>query len=476
MALPARLRADPADEIFDDGFFGIPSGVVGAPERVLIVGAGFAGLAAANALVHAGVEVVVLEGRSRLGGRARTIDLGGHPVDQGCSWIHNPVGNPMAQWARQIGVSTFPADYSIDLGTFRGHDEVSGDVARSDIAVAFAQTVAWDNDRGFLLDALGDRSTVEQGIQRQLRNNPLPGDLPRLTEFALRVYEELSYAGATNDMSLGGAFEGVGIGYGGADHFPRGGYTGLVEPLGRGLDVRFGHRVTGIQYGPDGVRVTARMKVGSRRKTRVFEGSHVIATLPIGVLKDRRIAFEPILPIPKARAIQRLGAGSLEKVSLRFDEPFWQDSGRTHLAYISQRRGEFPLFFDLQRLSGIPVFQAFVGGQFGREMSQMSRRDIKDRVLEILRSVYGSVPTPRDVAITRWYGDSFTRGSYSFLPVGADGLDHEQLAEPVGGRLLFAGEAATSLRSATADGAFSSGVREAKRLLGERTVRIRPLA
>ena len=46
-------------------------------------GAGIAGLTAANALTHAGVECVVLEARDRIGGRLRTVDVGGSPVDLG---------------------------------------------------------------------------------------------------------------------------------------------------------------------------------------------------------------------------------------------------------------------------------------------------------------------------------------------------------------------------------------------------------
>ena len=60
----------------------------------------------------------------------------------------------------------------------------------------------------------------------------------------------------------------------------------------------------------------------------------------LGVLKARRVDFAPLLPIPKIRAIQRLGVGFLEKVSLGFDEPFWQEGGKTHLFYASSTPGE----------------------------------------------------------------------------------------------------------------------------------------
>jgi monoamine oxidase len=81
---------------FDDGRTDIPGEVVGPVERVVVVGAGIAGLTVANALAHGGVECVVVEARDRIGGRLHTVDLARSPVDLGGSWIHTPIGNPDA--------------------------------------------------------------------------------------------------------------------------------------------------------------------------------------------------------------------------------------------------------------------------------------------------------------------------------------------------------------------------------------------
>lgn len=75
---------------FDDGSPEIPDGIVGRAERVLVIGAGIAGLTVANALTHAGVDCVVLEARPRIGGRLYTAIRGGSDVDLGGSWIHHP--------------------------------------------------------------------------------------------------------------------------------------------------------------------------------------------------------------------------------------------------------------------------------------------------------------------------------------------------------------------------------------------------
>ena len=76
------------------------------------------------------------------------------------------------------------------------------------------------------------------------------------------------------------------------------------------------------------------------------------------------------------------------------------------------------------------------------------------------------------MAVSSWAADPWTEGAYTHIPPGASPADADLLGEPVGGRLLFAGEHTQSARLAYADGALTSGVREAKRLLGTPAVRI----
>jgi monoamine oxidase len=75
-------------------------------QRVVVIGAGLAGLAAARKLKGLGHDVVVLEGRNRIGGRVHTStqwsDL---PLDLGASWIHGTTGNPLTALARQAGAT-----------------------------------------------------------------------------------------------------------------------------------------------------------------------------------------------------------------------------------------------------------------------------------------------------------------------------------------------------------------------------------
>jgi monoamine oxidase len=83
-------------------------------------------------------------------------------------------------------------------------------------------------------------------------------------------------------------------------------------------------------------------------------------------------------------------------------------------------------------------------------------------------------PAPIAVATTSWAHDPYTAGAYSHIPPGAEPADLDLLGEPVNGRLLFAGEHTQSARMGYADGAMTSGIREAKRLLRQPSVHLGP--
>jgi polyamine oxidase len=114
----------------------------------------------------------------------------------------------------------------------------------------------------------------------------------------------------------------------------------------------------------------------------------------------------------------------------------------------------------------VPGLVAFCGGPFAHELHRLGSQPGLELTLARLREMLGrDVPQPRAFAVTDWQGDPFSRGSYSNIHAGRTTADLDLLAEPVGGRILFAGEATNRVRHSTADGAMSSGIREAKRLL-----------
>src|SRR6185503_2756709 len=89
----------------------------------------------------------------------------------------------------------------------------------------------------------------------------------------------------------------------------------------------------------------------------------------------------------------------------------------------------------------------------------------------VVRDMFGdAAPKPRRVERTRWGSDPFSRGSYAYIAVGSTPADIETLAAPVGGRLLFAGEATVRTHWACMHSAYVSGLREAARLTGDTSI------
>jgi len=457
---------------FDDGSRRIPGGLAGDPERVIVIGAGFAGLAVANALGSAGVECVVLEGRDRLGGRAHTVDVGGSPIDLGCSWITDPVGNPMTRFAIMSGVAQINATIELDVPTSRFYDQRTGVVPLPSTAQAVAHVLRFEEVEASAISAtLGPGASTKDGILYYLDKHGLRGNARRRAEYFLRLITEVPDATDwdLDSLQYWASYDSPYVGFG-QGNFPVGGYVRLVDSLGFDTDVRLRHRVTGVTLEPDGVRVSALDPGGAPVE---FTGSHVVVTPPLGVLKAGDIAFAPALPAGKLGAIARLGFGTFEKVVMRFAEPYWA-AKHTNIFFLSDPDPmRFPLIVDYFHIEGVPALGAFNVGSHAIELDGLNDAEVIARMKDVLRTVNGGpIPRPTDVAITRWGNDPFSHGSYSYIQLGATPADQDTLAQPVAGRILFAGEASSRTRFGYADGALTTGIREAKRLLRQPSVEL----
>jgi monoamine oxidase len=195
------------------------------------------------------------------------------------------------------------------------------------------------------------------------------------------------------------------------------------------------------------------------------------------VLKRNVPRIRPALPPDRLAAIERLGFGHYEKVALRFDEPFWRAAGLPHAMIFPRDPGAPAVWTIGQDAFGtgpVLVFQIFHGAT--SHVLDTAPDDAARWVLDMLAEAIGrSCPAPAAVAVTSWTNDPYSGGAYTHIPPGANPAHVDLLGEPIGGRLLFAGEHTQSRRLAYADGAMTSGIREAKRLLSQPSVRLGPI-
>lgn len=419
--------------------------------EVLIIGAGSAGLAAARTLADNDYDVIVLEGRERLGGRTWTSqhwpDM---PLDMGASWIHGIEDNPIYELAQQLKLQTIVTDvddiaiYDTDGRSLTDPEMVALDELLEDLIDTIEEEVDLD-----------ESMTLQSAIEQVLATRDLSDSQLRNLNYILNTSIEHEYAGAVTELSAKEWDEGEA--FGGPDVIFAKGYVQIINHLAQGLDVRLSHTVSQVATTHKGVTVTT--------DKGVFTANQVIVTVPLGVLQKGKIAFSPPLPRKKQEAIGRLGMGLLNKVYLRFEHAFWTDQ-EAWLGYIPQEWGHWAEYVNFLPLTNKPILLAFNAAKFGREIETWTDEAIIADVMKVLRTIYGAaVPEPSDWQITRWASDPFAYGSYSFMKAGASPEDRETLAEPVEDVLYFAGEATHVDYPSTVHGAFLSGLRVAEALM-----------
>ena len=429
---------------------GAEAGRGGAGKKVLVVGAGMAGLGAARVLREAGCRVVVVEARNRIGGRVHTVERFGTRIDLGAAWIHDSRGNPLTEIAREAGLRTVATDY--DRISLRRRDDRSISGRALDRALVSRNAVV---EHLYRLSWRSGQRPLGPALRRLVDAQVRAGVDRAALEWLLGVDVPLDWAADPNEISIEGFSEGTSY-RGGPDLLIEGGAGRLIDWLARGISVRQGDPVRRVTRSRRGVQVTL-------SSGETIRGDGCVVTVPLGVLKAGAVRFEPDLPEGHRRAIGRLGFGLLDKTFLSYGSVWWGE-GQTQIGTAGFGIGKTISAFDLRPVAARPILCAFSGARFARNLEARGG-GATAAVTNRLKLGFGPDAGPDGALSTRWEADRFARGSYSFLAVGSTSPDRAVLASPAG-RVVLAGEHTSTDRPATMDGALVAGRRAANRLLG----------
>jgi monoamine oxidase len=427
-----------------------------AATDVIVVGAGIAGLAAARALAETGLSTLVLEARDRPGGRIHTVPAPGWPppLEGGAEFVH---GKPpsLLRLLEQAGLHVDAAEgdrYVAEGGRLREggalFDRVQG-------ALASLRFVREQSVRARLAarDFRARTTPLERALAIAFVEGFNAADAD-LASFAALV-QQTAAAKRINGDFLGRVREG---------------YGALVSALARGTQLWLRTVVAEVRWRAGYVEVLARSPQGPVRAT----ARRALITLPLGVLqfsppKQGAVVFVPPLPPWKRNAIASLAMGPVVKVALRFRDPPWRAiPALRNLHFLHVPGASFPTFW-VPRPFDVPVLIAWAAGPAAAALSGQTEAWLVHAALRSLSSALdrGSaelIASLEEAAAFDWGMDPFSRGAYSWVPVGQ--LRRQRtLALPVGDALHFAGEATNwEGHCATVHGALDSGLRAAREI------------
>lgn len=413
-------------------------------QEIIIIGAGAAGLMAADALSRAGKKWIILEARGRIGGRIFTVHHGNSfPVELGAEFIH---GRPRVTWEllKRFRVKAVPVPSSrwrLGEGGFKQDLNSWGKLSQ-----ALSHLRVRKKDRSFA-QALAEMkiSAPVKEMAERFVSSYHASDIHKISANDLAFQQEAAGESAMEGYRL-----------------PKG-YGDLLENLAALLPSR------AIQLNQKALQIRwSRSQVEVLTQKSRFKAKRVLITVPLGVLKSPgALVFRPALR-DKEAALKKLEMGLAARISFVFSQPFWRNAPPRNLSgFFQAEEADIPIWW-----TGLspdsPVLTGWLGGP--RVLSIGSRNWFMRRGLESLSRVFGLDGKYLKSKLLKvyfhdWSLDPFSLGAYSYCGVGGMS-SRKELARPVEKTLFFAGEATDiSGEASTVAGAFYSGLRAAEEIL-----------
>jgi len=418
-------------------------------KKLIVVGAGIAGLAAARTLAEKGSDVLLIEASDRIGGRLRTIYLDGihAPIELGAEFVHG-CPSDLLELIEEAG---------LELEEVEGENYCFEDGRLQPCG---------ENSSFDVLDTLEKYQGPDLSFAEYLRRHPVD---PASAKQAIAYVEGFNAADAENisihalakqqraeEAIEGGRAFRMKQGYGALADFlhtkftKAGGTTRLLTHLEQ------------VAWTPGSVKVTVRK---SDRSIQELTADQIVIALPLGVLQSGSITF---LSRPEVlEATKTLGMGPVLRLTLVFKERFWATENRNFTDASFLFSGTLPGVWWTRYPSDAAVLTGWIGGSRTREVDP---KDLVAKALDCLSQTLGvSRHSIHNLLLSShfhdWNRDPLTRGAYSYAQQGGI-AGSVALSQPIDSTLFLAGEH-TDITGhwGTVHGALRSGKRAAQQIL-----------
>lgn len=403
--------------------------------KVIIIGAGIAGLYAGYLLKEYGIDFTILEASGRAGGRMGKLEgFADFPIDTGAQWLHGdfsilgdlvkttktPIFQDMSEvtyWQEGEVKAALP-DALTQL--FAQLEDATQDISYEE----FFYNAGGSSDDFYLLTGVtGDVGASPRNLSAQWENEGYA-----LTSYGSDDYKfRTTYFDFVNDHILSQVAD----------------------------KIQLNTVVSSIDYTSSTVKVTDSNGI-------VYEGDRAVVSVPITILKAGEITFVPALPTTKTETFDHIGMEAGMKAFMRFSSDFMTDDvlgGETCAAYVVE---------SYNRSSDDLVIFGFVMGDQAKALSDMGETAALQAMLDELDLMFGGAASASYVGhfFQDWYQEPYIRGAYSYPLVGYQEDSRERLAAPVDDKVYFAGEATNyNGHHQTVHGAVETAYREVMNIL-----------
>ena len=426
---------------------------------VLVVGAGVSGLAAVRELDGAGLRVMCVEARNRIGGRIFTVHdaLCPLPIELGAEFIH---GRPSDLWTllsdANAGIYDVSGEFMhVHAGKRKDNDKVESGVDRLMDEIKAHKSDEADETFAHFLARSAYPPEVKQWAESFVEGfNAANSDVVGIASLAedTRAFDRID--GGRSFRVIGGY-----------DSLPR--Y--LLNRIGRvDQKLRLNSVVESVEWQRGKVRTTVRSSITG--DVDVYYSRCIIITVPLGVLQavSNEHGFIHFQPEPERTlaAARKLAFGQVFRMVLRFDRPFWENNpDLSDAGFLLSEEQSFPTWWTARPFRA-PIITGWSASRRAEGLLGRNKSEIVREAVASLARITGLAPSRlQHVYFHDWHADPFSRGAYSYVPAGAL-ADRQVLAAPVEETLYFSGEATDlSGHAATVHGALETGQRTAEQIL-----------